>query len=169
MDATVAPADIKYPTDVNLLNEAREKTEAIIDTLHEPLRGEEVKVRTYRRRARQDYLRFAKKRKHTEREWRKAIGKQLRYVQRNVRHIQQLADRVKLSRLSRRQVRDLWVVQELVRQQRQMHRERTHAVAGRIVSLSQPHVRPIVRGKLAAAGGVRGEAVGERGGRFLLR
>jgi IS5 family transposase len=151
VDATVAPADIKYPTDVNLLNEARKKTEAIIDTLHEPLRGEEVKVRTYRCRARQDYLRFAKKRKHTEREWRKAIGKQLRYVQRNVRHIQQLADRVQLSRLTRRQLRDLWVVQELVRQQRQMHQERTHVVAGRIVSLSQPHVRPIVRGKLAAA------------------
>jgi IS5 family transposase len=149
VDATVAPADIKYPTDVNLLNEAREKTEAIIDVLHEPLRGQEAKVRTYRRRARQDYLRFAKKRKHTEREWRKAIGKQLRYVQRNVRHIQQLANRVQLSRLSRRQVRDLWVVQELIRQQHQMHRERTHAVAGRIVSLSQPHVRPIVRGKLA--------------------
>ena len=110
-----------------------------------------MKVRTYRRSARQDYLRFAKKRKHTEWEWRKAMGKQLRYVQRNVRHIQQLADRVQLSRLNRWQVRDLWVVQELVRQQRQMHQERTHAVAGRIVSLSQPHVRPIVRGKLAAA------------------
>jgi IS5 family transposase len=150
VDATVAPADIKYPTDVNLLNEAREKTETIIDVLHQPLRGQEVKVRTYRRRARKDYLRFAKKRKHTEREWRQAIGKQLRYVQRNVRHIQHLANRVELSRLSRRQLRELWVVQELVGQQQQMHRERTHAVAGRIVSLSQPHVRPIVRGKLAA-------------------
>jgi len=149
VDATVAPADIKYPTDVNLLNEAREKTEAIIDTLHEPLRGQEVKVRTYRRRARKEYPRFAKKRKHTEREWRQAIGKQLRYVQRNVGHIQQLADRVKLSRLSRRQLRDLWVIQELIRQQQHMHREQMHAVTGRIVSLSQPHVRPIVRGKLA--------------------
>jgi hypothetical protein len=67
----------------------------------------------------------------------------------NVRHIQQLANRVGLERLNRRQLRDLWVVQELVRQQQLMHRERTHAVAGRIVSLSQPHVRPIVRGKLA--------------------
>jgi len=56
---------------------------------------------------------------------------------------------VHLSRLSRRQLRDLWVIQELVRQQHQMHRERTHAVAGWIVSLSQPHVRPIVRGKPA--------------------
>lgn len=46
VDATVAQADIKYLTDVNLLNEAREKTEAIINTLHRPLRGMQEKVRT---------------------------------------------------------------------------------------------------------------------------
>ncbi len=33
-DATCAPADIRYPTDVSLLNEAREKTEAIIRSDH---------------------------------------------------------------------------------------------------------------------------------------
>jgi len=30
LDATCAPADIRYPTDLSLLNEAREKLEAII-------------------------------------------------------------------------------------------------------------------------------------------
>ena len=34
LDATCAPADITYPTDVGLLNEAREKLEGIVDTLH---------------------------------------------------------------------------------------------------------------------------------------
>ena len=34
LDATVAPADIKYPTDLGLLNQAREHTEEIIDALH---------------------------------------------------------------------------------------------------------------------------------------
>ncbi len=33
MDATCAPADIKYPTDLNLLNDARELTESLIDQL----------------------------------------------------------------------------------------------------------------------------------------
>ena len=46
VDATVVPADIKYPTDVNLLDEAREKSERIIDALHFPLRGKEQKPRT---------------------------------------------------------------------------------------------------------------------------
>ena len=33
LDATVAPQGIRLPTDVDLLNEAREHTERIIDTL----------------------------------------------------------------------------------------------------------------------------------------
>ena len=42
------------------------------------------------------------------------------------------------------------VVSEVYRQQRTMYQAKTHTVADRIVSLSQPHVRPIVRGKAAA-------------------
>ncbi len=34
LDATCAPADIKYPTDLGLLNQVREHTEKIIDALH---------------------------------------------------------------------------------------------------------------------------------------
>ena len=150
VDATVVPADIKYPTDVNLLNEAREKSERIIDALYLPLRGKEQKPRTYRQRAHWDYLRFAKKRKHTEKAWRKAIGKQLRYVQRNLRTIQHLSARVGLMVLGRREYRDLLVIGELVRQQEYLYTNHTHVVPDRIVSISQPHVRPMVRGKLSA-------------------
>lgn len=35
LDATCAPADIKYPTDVALLNTALEKLERMITKLHE--------------------------------------------------------------------------------------------------------------------------------------
>lgn len=60
IDATCAPADIRYPTDLSLLNEAREKLEMIIDILYEPFKGQMVKPRTYRRNARKDYLSQAK-------------------------------------------------------------------------------------------------------------
>ena len=43
--------------------------------------------------------------------------------------------------------RELLVVSELYRQQRKMHERRLRSVSGRIVSIAQPHVRPIVRGK----------------------
>jgi len=39
------------------------------------------------------------------------------------------------------------VIQELYRQQKQMFETKTHRINDRIVSISQPHVRPIVRGK----------------------
>jgi IS5 family transposase len=147
VDASVAPADIRYPTDLSLLNEAREKSEGIIDELHGPLKGEEKKVRTYRERARRDYLRTAKKRRVSGTELRKAIGKQLRYVRRDLQHIETLSEKSGLGFLSRKQYRDLLVIGEVYRQQEQMYGSGTKRIEGRIVSISQPHVRPIVRGK----------------------
>jgi len=38
LDATCAPADISYPTDLKLLNQARVHSEKIIDILYEPLK-----------------------------------------------------------------------------------------------------------------------------------
>lgn len=150
LDATCAPADISYPTDLKLLNEAREKLEAIIDVLHEPFVGEAKKPRTYRQTARKRYLEIAKKRRVGAKAIRKAIGKQLRYVSRNLRIIEMLAAKSSLNQLSPCQYRQLLVISELYRQQQEMYDKRTHSVEDRIVSLSQPHVRPIVRGKVNA-------------------
>jgi transposase, IS5 family len=68
---------------LSLLNEAREISEQIIDTLH-PLTGMEKKVRTYRRNARKDYLALVKQRRPGNKKYRKAVGQQLRYLKRNL-------------------------------------------------------------------------------------
>jgi transposase, IS5 family len=149
-DATCAPQDIRFPTDVDLLNEAREKTEKIIDILHTPSKGKEKKVRTYRLKARWSYLNFIKKRHPKERDIRKAIREQLQYLQRNLRYIKEISEKTSLKLLSKQEYRNLLVISEVYRQQEQMYRERTHSITGRIVSITQPHVRPIVRGKAAA-------------------
>ena len=44
----------------------------------------------------------------------------------------------------------LFVVKTLYDQQKQMYDTHTHSVEHRIVSIHQPHVRPIVRGKAQA-------------------
>ncbi|HHD82881.1 MAG TPA: IS5 family transposase [Bacteroidetes bacterium] len=150
IDATCTPADIRYPTDLSSLNEGREKLEKIIDVLHEPLKGKEKKPRTYRQKARKAYLKTAKKRKRTQKEIRKAIGKQLGYVSRDLRHVEELVKRSSLELLSRYQYKCLLVIQELYRQQKKMYDAREHSVENRIVSISQPHIRPIVRGKVSA-------------------
>ena len=77
LDATVGPADIKYPTDVGLLNEVRKTTEKIIDILYDCLKGKlNQKPRTYRKNARKEYLAIAKKRRTSRKDRRKAQKKQ---------------------------------------------------------------------------------------------
>ena len=83
VDATCVPSNIRYPQDVSLLNEARENAETLLDVLlHDPADGK--KPRTYRKRARKDYLKYTRCRNHTAKMTRKAIGKQLSYLMREM-------------------------------------------------------------------------------------
>ena len=149
IDASCAPADIRYPTDLGLLNSAREHSEDIIDQLYQQVKEEvSKKPRTYRRNARRDYLNAAKKRRLSAKQRRKAIRKQLGYLRRNLSHIEQLVRAgACLSALSRYSYRTLLVISEVFRQQQKMYQQRSQRIDDRIVSLAQPHVRPIVRGK----------------------
>jgi len=150
IDATCTPADITFPTDLKILNTSREKSEEIIDILHSPLRGMQKKPRTYRKRARKEYLAAAKSKKLSRSKRRKAIRKQLGYLKRNLKSIAKLSDKTSLLLLSSRQYKNLLVIHEVYRQQQWMFDQHTHRIDDRIVSVSQPHVRPIKRGKAGA-------------------
>ncbi|WP_430639831.1 IS5-like element ISCwa2 family transposase [Crocosphaera watsonii WH 8501] len=149
LDATCAPADIKYPTDLGILNQARIETERIIDNLYKPLRVKlRKKPRTSRIIARKEYLKVAKKRKVSYQERRKAIGKQLKYLKKNLGNIEDLIQAgASLENLSKRQKNCLETIKKVYEQQQSMWENKTQSVPQRIVSLTQPHIRPIVRGK----------------------
>ena len=143
VDATCAPSNIRYPQDVSLLNEARENAEKLLDVLHDPTDGK--KPRTYRKRARKDYLKYTRCRKHTAKMTRKAIGKQLAYLRRDLDAID---GKLSLGKsLTTRQMERLDTICTIYEQQKYMYDNHTHSVPDRIVSVSQPFVRPIVRGK----------------------
>jgi hypothetical protein len=145
LDATCAPADIRYPNDLGLLNQARTHTEEIIDALHTQNQDpEKKKPRTYRKLVRKEYLKVAKKRRASQKERRKAIKKQLQYIKRNLAHIDEMGE---LHCLSKYHYKMLLVVTEVYRQQLWMYDNKKHSINNRIVSLTQPHIRPIVRGK----------------------
>lgn len=55
-----------------------------------------------------------------------------------------------MDQLNTKQYRDLLVIQEIYRQQSAMYKNHSHSIEERIVSISQPHIRPIVRGKANA-------------------
>ena len=148
VDATVADQMIAYPTDLGLLSISREESERIIDGLCKEL-AIKGKPRTYRRIARKQHLNVAKKKNKSKAEIRKAIGKQLRYLRRNLKSIDELLDKApgKSFPLGHRDQKLYWVIQHVYDQQSKMYKERIHSVDDRIVNIYQPYVRPIVRGK----------------------
>ena len=146
LDATCAPANIRYPQDVSLLNEAREKLETIIYRFCKyyglPL------PRRYKRRARKDYLAFAKSKKHSAKKIRKALRKQLSYVARDIRYLDEfMSDGYAMTE---KEIDLYLTIIMLYEQQKYMYDNKIHSVEHRIVSISQPWFRPIVRGKAKA-------------------
>ena len=147
LDATCAPQQISYPQDINLLNEARENLEGIIDTICYEYNY--YKPRMYRRNARKDYLALAKCRKRSSKKIRHAIKKQLQYIRRDLGYIDIFLDQDDIE-FTDKQLTRIRVIRELYEQQDYMYKNKTHSVKDRIVSISQPYIRPIVRGKAKA-------------------
>ena len=149
LDATVAPQAIRYPTDLSLLNEAREFSEHIIDRLYAKSVLKK-KPRTYREKARRAYLSVAKQRRPSAKIRRKGIKQQLQYLRRNLKHIDALLEHFPIGEplpLPNWLLYRYWVIPHVYEQQWEMYRTKTRRCDDRIVSISQPYVRPIVRGK----------------------
>lgn len=146
LDATCAPQNISYPQDVNLLNEAREKLEQLIDIIC--YEQNYPKPRMYRKNARKDYLNLAKCKKRSAKKIRKAIKVQLQYIHRDLRYVDEFLEKIDIcdEHLSKQ----LETIRVLVEQQQYMYDNKVHSVPDRIVSISQPYIRPIVRGKAKA-------------------
>ena len=135
-DATCAPADIRYPTDVSLLNEDREKTDTLIDRLHQPLKGKQPRPRTYRVKARRQFVAFIKQKSPRKNKVRQANRQQLGHLKRNLQAIDRLLETpesLPLSQLSCQEYQNLLVCRELYRQQQQMYDHKTQRVDDRIV------------------------------------
>lgn len=146
VDATACPQDISYPTDIDLLNESRQKADELIDKLCDKLHIEK-RPRTYRNKARKQYLQIAQKKTKKSKEIRIGIKRQLQYLNRNINHINKLLDTIKIIPFNKAEYKYFLVLQTLYAQQRTMYDNKTHSIEHRIVSIHQPHIRPIVRGK----------------------
>ena len=126
LDATVFPEAVNYPNDVGLLNDVREW---LVRSIHRLAKALGVKRPwTYKRKARQEYLKFAKK---------KAM---LQYVRRNLRQMQEFVEQAKRrrKRVYQAVMKRLGVAEDIFRQQLEMYIKKTHRIAGWIVSLHRP-------------------------------
>ena len=132
------------------MNEARLNAETIIDVLHEQgMTAGGRKPRTYREKAKHQYNSLSKSRKKSKKSIRHTIRRQLGYLKRDLAIIDQIAEKhPDYSEYLPKWLKErLPVIRLLYSQQLEMYSTNTHWVDNRIVSLSQPWVRPIVRGK----------------------
>lgn len=147
LDATAAPSDIRYPTDLSILNECREDTERMIDGLWGKTGRAGHKTAYSRKRARKAYMKVAKQRKPRKSKIRQAVREQLEFVERNVVAIDGMLSAIGGDAAGFRQRGLLETIRAIAGQQRWHYENPGEPVPDRIVSVRQPHVRPIVRGK----------------------
>jgi len=99
-----------------------------------------------RKKARKGYLKIAKQRKPRKNQIRQAIREQLVCVEKNIEWLEEILPRVNMEDYLKHCGR-LHTIREIAQQQRFHFDNPGEPVANRIVSVRQPHIRPIVRGK----------------------
>ena len=144
VDATCAPVEIRYPQDCSLLNEAREILEAIIIRFCKSYGL--PRPRMYRRVARKNYLSLARMKKRSRKKIRATIRKQLSYVKRDIKYLEEFMTTGYAP--NKKEIQKLLTIYKLYEQQEYMYKNEVHSVEERIVSIHHPWLRPIVRGKV---------------------
>ena len=146
LDATCGPTSIRYPQDFSILNEGRMDLEKIINRMCHDYGFE--KPRTYVRTIQKEAKKLAKCKKKSEDKIRHVILLELNAIKRNLEYIDRFLSRGKPVELTTDEVGQIQVIRMVYAQQRYMYELKTHRVTNRIVSISQPFVRPISRGKV---------------------
>lgn len=148
IDATCADAEVRYPTDIDLLHDGCKVINRYIHKLCE--RFSLVPPTTHYKVARSAYLEVIKLRKRSKKVIKAGKSLLLTYLIRDLRsfinliavHGTQLFDS-----LNCHQREVAIAIIKMYYQQLQMFKDNTHTCTDRIVSIFQSHIRPIVRGK----------------------
>ena len=148
-DATACPQDITYPTDSKVIYSSILKSEILIDLIYDKALHQ-TKPRTDRKKYRKLFLSIAQSKNPSKKKINKAVKELLTGLRVNIKSLHHLLDRrpQALKLLKKGEYKYLLVIQTVYDQQKTMYDTKSHQCADRIVSIHQPHVRPIVRGKV---------------------
>ena len=151
IDATCCEAEMRYPTDYNLLEDGSKLIDSILRQVcalyHLPM------PHTHRDEARRAFLRLARKKRKRRRLASSVKLMQLRCLQADIQTFLDFFGKYTselLTAVKGRKAKWLRAVFKMFKQQRAMFDEGQRTCADRIVSIFQPHIRPIVRGKAKA-------------------
>lgn len=150
MDATCADAEVRYPVDVDIIHDGCKVVDRYIKALCKAFCIKHV--HSCYKSVRSSYLELVKHKKKGGRLVKETIGHLLHYLRIDLRKITGIfvehTGSKDMLRPSERRV--LNAVFDMFHQQSYMHENNTHTCANRIISIFQPHLRPIKRGKARA-------------------
>ena len=148
IDATCTDAEMRYPTDINILEDSSREIERLMQKIS--AKAVVAKPRSCRGEARSCFVRYTKK-KHKGKKLIRETKKQLLHllskdIQSFVKFIGRIGTDV-LSCLNHRDLSNFSAIRKAYEQQKYMFDHDVRSCLDRIVSIFQSHVRPIVRGK----------------------
>jgi hypothetical protein len=148
IDATCADAEVRYPVDVDIIDDGCSVMDRFIRRICKHA-GISVPY-TYYGKARNAYRYLVKMKKKGGKLVKETIGQMLSCLHRDILTLIDLTAgefRYRLECLRKDQRRVLDATMKMYFQQEQMFRTGEHSCKDRMISIFQPHVRPIVRGK----------------------
>ena len=151
IDATCCDAEVRYPTDSNLLEDGSKLIDHLLDkfcAMHK-LR----KPQTHRMEARRAFIGLIKKKRKEKKLIDKTKLIQIRCLQADFQLFLDFLGKQSSSLLecfSRHDYKCLQAAFKMYEQQKMMFEQNVRSCADRIISIYQPHLRPIVRGKAKA-------------------
>ena len=156
LDATVIPANIKYPTDFELIHDARVILEylsyklllSIIPDLDKVKNTYKVNAGYDPASAHSEYLAIVKRKKCPKEDKQAAQGRALNYLNHAINYFNDLRSQLPEVKLYRRSERKVPVIKSIYDQQLGMHESEQNTCKDRIVSIDQSFVHPIYRGKI---------------------
>lgn len=147
LDATCADAEVRYPVDADIIHDGCKIADRYIKKICKVLHIK--KLRSCYGDARSFYLELVKRKKKGYKLIRSTISAMLSYLNKDLRKLTELFFEYRGSKeiLQLHEQRILRATFDMYSQQLEMFEEKKHQCKDRIVSIFQPHVRPIVRGK----------------------
>lgn len=150
IDATCADAEVRFPVDVDIIHDGCKVVDRYLTSLCKSL-GIPL-VRSSYKTARRFYLELVKRKKKGGKFVKETISHLLHYLKVDLRKITEIFvdHRGSKGLLKPHEQRILNAIFDMFAQQTYMHDNNVHACANRIISIFQPHLRPIKRGKARA-------------------
>lgn len=150
IDATCCNAEVRYPVDVDIIHDGCRIISKYIAILCSQLKIKQPECNY--KSARKEYLNLIKKKRKKASEVKIAKRMLLYYLNRDIQTFVKLisVSTKRFDLFMRKERNIIGSIIKMYHQQMEMLQEGTNQCANRIISIFQPHIRPIVRGKAKA-------------------